>query len=89
MPNIDEIWRRIERHEGEEFHTKKGLPFTYAIQGEIFRSSRANRNIPRRDFEKALKIAPFDGPGDLNRMVQGPAYVWAVLHDPRIRQRDY
>ena len=89
MPNIDEIRRRIERHEGEEFHTITERPFTYEIRGEIFRSSRANRNIPGRDFEKALKIAPFDGPGDLNRMVQGPAYVRAVLHDPRIRQGDY
>ena len=89
MPNIDEIRRRIERHKGKEFHTKRELPFTYEIQGENFRSSRANRDIPRRDFEKALKIAPFDGPGDVNRMVQGPAYVWAVLHDRRIRQGDY
>ena len=89
MPDINEIWRRIERHQGEEFHIKNGQPFTYELLGEIFRSSRANRNIPRGDFEKALSIAPFDGPGNVNWMVQGPSYIWAVLHDPRIRQEDY
>ena len=89
MPDINKIWRRIERHRGEEFHTKTGLPFTYELQGEIFRPSRTTQNISRGDFERALSIAPFDGPGDVNRMVGGPAYIWAVLHDSRIRQEDY
>jgi alpha-beta hydrolase superfamily lysophospholipase len=27
---------------------------------------------------------PLDGPGLINHIARGPAYVWAVLHDPRI-----
>ena len=28
-------------------------------------------------------MVPIPGPGSINRIVQGPAYVWAVLHDDR------
>ena len=89
MPEFTEIWRRIERHQGEEFRTRTGLPFTYEVQGDIFRSDRANQDVSRMDFERALAIAPFDGPGNINRQVRGPACIRAVLHDPRIRKDDY
>jgi len=40
------------------------------------------------NFERAhdlmLLEGPLEGPGAINRLVQGPAYVWAVLHDQRI-----
>ena len=90
MANIDEIWERIVKHEGETFHTKGGhtkpsLPFTYEIHGNVFYPSRTDWQIPRADFEKALELVPFDGPGAVNNIVQGPSYVWSVLHDPRIR----
>ncbi len=86
MANIDEIWERIVKHEGETFHTKRGLPFTYEIRDNVFYPSRTEWQIPRADFEKALELVPFDGPGTVNKIVQGPSYVWSVLHDPRIRE---
>ena len=89
MPEFDEIWTRIVAHQGEEFRTRSGLPFTYEIEGAAFRCSRTDWLIGRKDFEHAYTIVPIDGPGRINRMVQGPAYVWAVLHDARIRQQDY
>ena len=89
MPDINGIWRRIERCQGEEFHTISGLPFTYEVEGNVFRASRAKQNILRTDFERVLEIAPIDGPGEINWEVRGPAYIWAVLHDPRIRLKDY
>lgn len=89
MPEFDEIWRRIIVYQGEEFYTRTGLPFTYEISGTDFRSSRTNWPIRRRDFEIAYAHVPIDGPGQINQMVQGPAYVWAVLHDTRIRQQNY
>ena len=89
MPEFDEIWGRIVSHQREEFHTLRGLPFTYEISGRSFWQSRTNWPIRRRDFEIAYQFVPIPGPGRINRIVQGPAYVWAVLHDDRIRQQDY
>lgn len=95
MVTIEEVWARIVKHKGAEFHTKTALPFTYEIQGNVFRPIRdhqINRKIPKSDFEEALKHVPCDGLGDMDqsihkghRSIQGSSYVWAVLHDPRIR----
>ncbi len=86
MPNtpFEEIWRRIVTHEGEIFRTKTGLEFTYRIDGEGFYPSRTNYRISKTDFRRAYEIVPIDGPGVINDIVRGPAYVWAVLHDQRI-----
>jgi len=86
MPNtpFEEIWRRIVTHEGEIFRTKTGLEFTYRIDGEGFYPSRTSYRISKTDFRRAYEIVPIDGPGVINDIVRGPAYVWAVLHDQRI-----
>ena len=86
MPNtpFEEIWRRIVTHEGEIFRTKTGLEFTYRIDGEGFYPSRTSYRISKTDFRRAYEIIPIDGPGVINDIVRGPAYVWAVLHDQRI-----
>lgn len=91
MVTIEKVWARIVAHEGEEFHMKReGETFTYKIKGNGFFPSRTNYDqISESDFEKALELVPFDGPGVVNRLVRGPSYVWAVLHDPRIRLQDY
>lgn len=86
MPNtpFEEIWRRIVTHEGEIFRTKTGLEFTYRIDGEGFYPSRTSYRISKTDFRRAYEIVPIGGPGVINDIVRGPAYVWAVLHDQRI-----
>ena len=89
MVTIEEVWARIVEHEGEEFHTKTVLPFTYEIRGDVLFPSRTDYQISKSDFEKALECVPFAGPSVVNRLVRGPSYVWAVLHDPRIRLQDY
>jgi hypothetical protein len=85
-PSIDAVWARLRAYEGEEFHTTNGLPFTYVISGDVFRPSRTDYDIPRSEFAKALVHVPFDGPGAIGKVVRGPSYVWAVLHDKRISQ---
>ena len=30
---IEAIWQLLQQHQGETFHTAKGLPFTYTIRG--------------------------------------------------------
>ena len=88
-PDLQEVWMRIEALEGQEFQTKTGRPFTYEISGNVFRRSRAGHNISKSDFGRALELVPFDGPGVVNELIRGPAYVWAVLHDRRVRQEDW
>ncbi len=87
--SIDTAWRRLKSHQGEEFETISGKPFTYEISGNIFVSSRTNFNLSRADFEKALELVPISGPGEISSLVRGSAYIWAVLHDRRIRKSDW
>lgn len=89
MKNIELIWSRLVSLQGEEFRTKTQLPFTYEITGNIFNPSRTKYNISKADFEKALTKVPFGGPGEVNRDVRGPTYIWAVLHDERVRGNDW
>lgn len=88
-PSIDEVWTRLKKFEGDGFETKTGKPFTYKISRDVFHPSRTKYNLSKADFRKALAFVPFDGPGVLNRTVRGPAYVWSVLHDRRIRKEDW
>lgn len=38
---IEAIWQLLQQHQGEIFHTAKGLPFTYSIRGgELFVNRR-------------------------------------------------
>src|SRR5271167_1487264 len=82
--SFDPIWRRIVSCTGQEFKTVSGLPFTYEVNGRVLRVSRANQDLPRSEFEKPYKLMPLTGPGQINRIVRGPAYVYAILTDPRI-----
>lgn len=88
MPNFDEIWGRIERHAREEFRQKRGRVFTYKVRGRSLKPSTVNRNIPRSHFEQACGLVPLGGPGQINHL-QGPAYIFGILMDSRIRQRDW
>ena len=81
---FSEVWRRVCALEGQTFHTITGLPFTYSIFGDTFYPSRTNYAIARSNFETAYELWPLSGPGQINDIVRGPAYVWAVLHDSRV-----
>ena len=89
MPSIDDLWVRLKSLQGRDFETKTGKPFTYEITGDVFYPSRTTYNISKAEFRKALALAPLDGPGAIRDTVRGPAYVWAVLHDKRVRRQDW
>ncbi|HHY82177.1 MAG TPA: virion tegument protein [Clostridiales bacterium] len=82
---FDAIWTNIINHAGEQFFTKTKLPFTYKIVSNCVVPDRTNYPINKADFEKAAKITPLHGPGQINSLVRGPAYVYAILTDKRIR----
>lgn len=75
--SIDEIWCRLKALQGHEFETKTGKPFTFEINGDVFRPSRTKYNVSKSDFKKAFELAPFDGPGVVKDLVRGPTYVLA------------
>jgi hypothetical protein len=85
MPTIEEVWGRIEAHAGEVFRQKRGASFTYTVAGGCVRPDRTNRLLPRSDFATALELVPSPTTVPFQRL-QGPSYVWAILHDPRIRR---
>ncbi len=89
LPSIDEVWRRIEAHQGETFHTKTGVPLTYSVPGTQLVTDRSDYPLHIADFAKALELVPIEAPGKINTLVRGPGYIWGILHDPRIRQSDW
>ena len=89
-PAFPTVWRRITEAEGQEFRTKRGIPFGYHVEGDAIRPTHIRKYLlGRSQFEAAYALAPYDGPGVLNDTVRGPAYVWAILHDSRIRKSDW
>lgn len=89
MKNMNSVWNRLKDLEGEEFFTKTGKPFSYSISGDVLCVTRTEYNLTKVNFGKALEVAPFDGPGSVNNLVRGPSYVWALLHDDRVRADDW
>ena len=88
-PPLEEVWYRIKPLEGEKFETKIGKPFTFEISGNVLGPSRTNYNIAKIDFERAFSLVPFDGPSVVSEIVRGSAYIWAILHDRRVRNGDF
>ena len=86
MPDTSftQVWNKIGAHAGEVFSTVTGKQFVYNIDGNVVRPEHTKRNIPRSDFEKAYALMPLKGPGQINQLVQGPTYVYAILTDSRI-----
>ncbi len=82
--DIESVWRNIRIHEGEEFHTVSGLPFTYAVVGNILVPSRTNYSLGKSEVEKVMSMMPVKGPGSISRLVRGSSYLFALLTDSRI-----
>jgi hypothetical protein len=89
MVKFEDVWARVVAHAGDTFETKRGLPFTYQREGDALRTDRTDYSLGRGEVEKAFAHGPCDGPGDISKLVRGPAYIWAILHDPRIRGQDW
>ena len=79
------VWANILRCAGETFTTKRGLPFTYQIVNGAVVPNRTGYPLSKSNFEKASSIKDLQGPGQINDLVRGPAYVYAILTDRRIR----
>jgi hypothetical protein len=88
----DAAWSRIERHQAEEFHTVRGLPFTYQVEGSgiWFRRNgrRVGRRLTRTQVEIAISRCPLTNAAKIHDLI-APAYLFALLMDPRIRMKSW
>jgi len=84
------VWRRIALHQGEQFQTVRGLPFTFEMEGAgiwFFRDGkRVNRKLTRSQFEVALSRCPLKSTTEIKDLIDYP-YLFAVLMDGRIREQ--
>ena len=83
--HLDDVWNLVVSLQGERFETKTGLSFTYEVRGNTVYPSRAQYSIARSEFRRAVEFGPLDGPGPISALLRGPSYIWAILHDPRVR----
>jgi hypothetical protein len=84
MADFESAWQRITERAGEPFRTKTGLPFTYIIEGTNVVPHRTGYPLHVSQFRLAFGRMPLRGPGDINNLVRGPAYVYAILTASRI-----
>ncbi len=78
---------------GKLFHTVRGLPFTYQLDGNsglwFFREGkRINKRLSRTDFSKAVERCPLKKVTDTSDCFD-PSYLFALLDDERIRRNDW
>lgn len=78
----EEVWKILEEHQGEEFHTVKGLPFQYTIRGGELFVDRRSKSITRATILRAWdrlqeSQGQIRGPKQLN--VFGAPYIWAIF----------
>jgi len=89
MISFSEVWERIINNAGKVFYTKMGLKFTYAVQENGLLTNRTEYQLTRKDVMSAYRHVPLEGPGEIAGLVRGQSYIWAILHDKRIRKTDW
>jgi len=89
MKNIEKIWVRIKKHQGEKFYLIKRAEFSYFVYGGHVIPDRTNQQIPKSHFERALELVPLFNTTPLQKKFRGPSYIYAILMDDRIKQNDW
>jgi len=79
------MWQRIRQYAGAQFKTKTGLPFTYRIDGSNLIPDRTGYPLHINQFRLAYQQLPLRGPSEINNLVRGPAYIYAILTDARTK----
>ncbi|HEY3261233.1 MAG TPA: hypothetical protein VGJ95_13350 [Pseudonocardiaceae bacterium] len=84
MTAFETAWERINAFAGQQFRTKTGIVFTYTIEGTNVVPDRTRYPLHKSQFRLAFDRMPLSGPGEINRLVRGPAYIFAILTDRRV-----
>ena len=61
-----------------------GKEFIYSVINNAIVTNKTNYILSKNDIKKVFNIMPVEGPGRINDLVRGPAYIWAILNDNRI-----
>lgn len=85
---IEEVWNKIQKHEGETFSTKTGIQFSYSIKKEIIYiiGYEKTRHFKKEDLEKII-INPEFNDTQWNKKIYASYYACAILSDERIGAR--
>jgi hypothetical protein len=93
---LQRVWSRVVSHQGEEFLTKKNLPFTYEVEGEsgiwFYRGGkRVNKRLWSGQLYEAVKRCKNSFPGTTTDLADlfDSSYVYGLLKDERIRAADW
>jgi hypothetical protein len=90
--SAEKVWQRIRKHQGGQFHTARGLPFTFEIEGSgiwFFRAGkRINRKLTRSQFEVAVSRCPLKSTTEIKDLMDY-AYLFGLLTDARIRGQEW
>jgi hypothetical protein len=82
------VWHGIQKYQGEQFHTARGLPFTYEVEGNgiwFFRNrKRINRKLTRGQVGLAISRCPLKSTTEIKDLMDY-AYLFALLMDRRVR----
>ncbi|MFT5422620.1 MAG: serine/threonine protein kinase [Phycisphaerales bacterium] len=84
-PSFEMVWATVGHLAGQTFKTKTGIEFAYEFDGKRVTPDRTDYPLSKADFVKAHALMPLEGPGEINNLVRGPAYIWAILNDHRVR----
>jgi hypothetical protein len=87
-PPLDMVWARIRQNQHQPFSTITGARFSYHVEGSTVVVDRTDYGIAKSNFERVLDVAPLESPTEISN-TRGPGYVWAILHDKRIRRTDW
>ena len=95
--DFEEIWSRLEAHQGEDFFTVKNYCFRYQFEPQglrpICRSRKTgelhptNRIIPKSYVRIVWEMGPLNCPADIlrrDRRITGYCYLFSLLQDKRI-----
>lgn len=88
MVPFETVWARIRAHAGETFRQIRGGQFHYTAVGAAVVPDRTRQNIPQSHFREALGLVPLRDTVQVQHL-RGPSYIYAILMDPRIRERDW
>ena len=82
--DFQKIWLNIINCQGQEFKTIRGLPFKYRVEDNYVIPDRTEYPLAKSEFKKAASLQNLQGPGQINDLVRGPSYIYAILSDERI-----
>ena len=86
--SLDELWNRLNEHQGEEFTQIRGGGFRYGTTDTALFPDRTAWQIPRKHFGEAQAFVPLKNTVVVQHLY-GPSYIYALLMDRRIRRNDW